>query len=54
MDLGRFRTFFDLSRIGQGMEFSCLPLTVGLENAADFDNAVPVDVQAGGFQINKD
>lgn len=54
VDLGRLGALFHLAWIGQRVEIVGFALTVGLENAADFDDAVPVDIETGRFQINED
>jgi len=45
---------FNVPRIDQGVQACGRTVTVSLEDTGDFDDTVPLDIEPGGFQINKD
>src|SRR5215510_497643 len=45
---------FNVPRVNQGVQAFGRAVTVSLEDTGDFDDTVPLDIEPGGFQINKD
>src|SRR5215813_8172250 len=54
MDGSSSLSVFNLPRVDQGVQACGLTLTASLEDTGNFDDTVPLDIEPGGFQIDKD
>src|SRR5215813_2352699 len=45
---------FNVPRVNQGAQAFGLACAISLEDTGDFDDTVPLDIEPGGFQIDKD
>jgi hypothetical protein len=54
VDGGSTLGVFNVSGVDQGMEAFGLTFTVSLEDTGDFDDTMLLDIEPGGFQIDKD
>src|SRR5262245_25284433 len=54
VDGGSTLGVFNVPRVDQGMQTFSLAFAISLEDTGDFDDTVPLDIEPGGFQIDKD
>ena len=45
---------FNVPRVDQGVQACGLAVAISFEDTGDFDNTVPLGIEPGGFQIDKD
>jgi hypothetical protein len=44
----------NITRVDEGLQALALAFAIGLEDTGDFNDPVPLDIEPGGFQIDKD
>ena len=54
VDFSRAVGVFDVARIGQGLKILDVALPIGLKDAADLNDAMPLGIESGSFQIDED
>jgi hypothetical protein len=54
VDGGSSLGVFNVPGVDQGMQAFDLTVTISLKETGDFDDTVPLDIEPGGFQIDKD